>query len=108
MRIESAIERNEVEQITREGPPTVAIASGVLGVVAAVWMYWLVVPGFVLGLAAVVLGLRARRRGGAEGGSVAVALGIVAVLLVPSVLAVVAMAEDYARNCVLHPAQSDC
>jgi hypothetical protein len=105
---ESAVEGNEMGRVTRKGPPAAALASGALGVVAAVWVYWLVVPGFVLGVAAVVLGVRARRNGDTEGGSVAVTLGIVAVLLVPSVLAVVAMAEDYARNCALHPTQSDC
>jgi hypothetical protein len=71
-------------------------------------VYWLVVPGVILGLTAIVLGSRARRDGGSEPGSVAVALGIVAILLVPSVLVVADMERDYARNCALNPTDSDC
>lgn len=43
-----------------------------------------------------------------EGASVAIALGIVAILLVPSVVAVTEMEADYARNCALNPADPDC
>ena len=61
-------------------------------------MYWLVVPGAILGVAAVVLGMRARRNGGSERASVAVALGIVALLLVPSVLIVVELETSFTRG----------
>jgi hypothetical protein len=81
----------------------VAFGCGVLGVVAAVWVYWLVVPGVLLGLVAVVLGWRARRKGDRELGSVTVALGIVALLLVPSVMAIAESAEDWGRDCALDP-----
>ena len=81
---------------------------GALGIAGAVWVYWLVVPGIVLGVAAVVIGLRARRRSDREAGSVAVALGITAVLLVPSVLFVVDGAEDWGRTCALTPSNPDC
>ena len=82
---------------------TIAFACGVLGVVAAVWVYWLVLPGVILGAVAVVLGWRTRRKEGSERGSVAMALGIVAIFLVPSVLAVADSAEDWGRDCALDP-----
>ena len=85
-----------------------AVASGALGVAAAVWAYWLVVPGLAFGIVAVVVGAWSRRRGAREAGSVAVALGIVALLLVPSVLFVVAEAEEWGRNCVLNPTNPHC
>jgi hypothetical protein len=79
-----------------------------LGIAAAVWAYWLVIPGVVLGAAAIGLGIWSRRRGAHESGSVAVALGIVSVLLVPSVLMVADGAEDWGRDCALNPANPDC
>ena len=97
-----------MEPSTSSRLPMVALACGVLGVAAAVWMYWLVVPGVILGIAAIVLGLRARRDGPSEAGSVAAALGFVAILLVPSVLFVASESESYGRDCALNPTQSDC
>ena len=72
--------------------------------VAAVWAYWMVLPGLVLGAIAVVLGWRSRRNGKLEGGSVAIALGIAAILLVPSVLFIADEAEGWGRDCALNPA----
>jgi putative effector of murein hydrolase LrgA (UPF0299 family) len=86
----------------------VGLVLGALGVLAAVWVYWLVIPGIVLGLAAIAVGLRSRARVSNEMNAVAVALGIVALLLVPSVLIVVDGAEDWGRECVLHPSTPDC
>ena len=63
----------------------IALACGVLGVLAAVWAYWLIIPGVLLGAVAIVLGWRSRRNAGSELGSATIALGIVAILLVPSV-----------------------
>lgn len=82
---------------------SIALACGVLGVFAAVWVYWMILPGVLLGLVAVVLGWRIRRREGNQRGSVAIALGIVAILLVPSVIAVTDSAEDWGRDCALDP-----
>jgi hypothetical protein len=62
----------------------------------------------VLGAAAIGLGMVSRRRGAHEAGSIAVALGIVAVLLVPSVLIVVHGAEKRGRDGALDPANPDC
>jgi hypothetical protein len=95
--------RIAVQNQNRTGHTAVAVGFGVVGVLAAVFTYWLVVPGVVLGLVAVLLGWRARRDGVSEAGSVAIALGIVAILLVPSVLVVVGDAEDWARDCALDP-----
>jgi hypothetical protein len=101
-------DRSAVEPSTKQRQPTAALVCGILGVLAAVWAYWLVLPGVILGAVAIVLGWRARRNGGNEAASVAVALGIVAILLVPSVLIVVNGEQDYARNCALNPADPDC
>jgi hypothetical protein len=97
--------RNETQW---HGRAASAVASGALGIAAAVWAYWLVAPGLVFGIIAVVLGAGSHRRGARVAGSVAVALGIVAVLLVPSVLFVVAEAEDWGRHCALDPTNPDC
>ncbi len=83
--------------------PSIALACGVLGVLAAVWAYWMIIPGVILGAVAVVLGWRTRRNGGSELGSVAMTLGIVAILLVPSVIVVANWAEDWGRDCALDP-----
>lgn len=107
-RIHLDAETNVTDPVTTKGHPTIALACGVLGVLTAVWTFWLILPGVILGLAAVVLGWRARGNGGSELGSVAVALGVVAILLVPSVLAVADMEREYARNCALNPTDPDC
>jgi uncharacterized membrane protein (UPF0136 family) len=93
-----------VPQISNKTLSMIALACGVLGVIAAVWVYWLILPGVILGSVAVVLGWHTRRKEeGSERGSVAMALGIVAILLVPSVLAVAHSAEDWGRDCALDP-----
>ncbi|MGD9796484.1 MAG: hypothetical protein AB7H43_06025 [Acidimicrobiia bacterium] len=94
----------EVETSTaRDRTGAVAVACGVAGAVLAFVLYWLVVPGVVLGLAAVGLGWKARRGGRLELGSVAMTLGVVAVLLVPAFLATADAAEDWGRDCVTDP-----
>ncbi|NNE13018.1 MAG: hypothetical protein HKN41_12330 [Ilumatobacter sp.] len=85
------------------------VALGALGAAAAVWAYWLVLPGIIFGVAALVLGVRGRRKAPqAAAGSVAIALGVVALLLVPSVWVVVDGAEDWGRECTLNPSNPDC
>jgi hypothetical protein len=84
------------------------VALGALGVLAAVWAYWLILPGIVFGVAAIALGILDRKGASSEIGSVAITLGIVAVLLVPSVLMVVEDAEDWGRDCALNPTNPDC
>ena len=90
-------------QHIRSKSQSIALACGVLGVLAALWVYWLILPGVILGAVAVVLGWRTRRNGGSELGSVAMTLGIVAILLVPSVLVIADQAEDWGRDCALDP-----
>ena len=92
-------------QVSSKTQSMIAFACGVLGVVSAVWVYWFIIPGVGLGLVAVVLGWRTRRDGDHERGSVAIALGIVAMLLVPSVFAVADSAEQWGRDCALDPTQ---
>ncbi|HEX5616435.1 MAG TPA: hypothetical protein VFZ83_14875 [Acidimicrobiia bacterium] len=84
-----------------------AVACAVLAVLTALWLYWMVVPGLLFGIAAIVLGWRSRRDGGSELGSAALAVGIVAVLLVPSVLFIADEAEEWGRDCVVDPGP-DC
>ena len=93
----------QLQEVDQDTLPKAALACAVLGLLASVLMYWLVVPGIVFGVAAVVLGWRARKRGQREFGSVALALGIVAILLVPSTLSIAASAEDWGRDCALNP-----
>jgi len=85
-----------------------ALVSAVLGVAAVIVVYWLVLPAVVLGLIAVTLGVIARRRGapGARAhdiATVAVCLGAVAMLFTPVVLMQTSAAEDWGRDCALHP-----
>jgi hypothetical protein len=84
------------------------LACGVLGTLSAVWAYWLVLPGLVLGLAAVALGWRSRDGARARLATVALTLGIVSVLLVPSVLFVADEAEDFGRDCGRDPSGENC
>ena len=88
--------------------PGVAVGCGVLAVVAAVWIYWLLVPGILFGLAAIVLGLRLSRSGSRSVGAAAISLGITALFLVPSVLYVASEAEDWGRDCAINPTNPDC
>lgn len=83
--------------------PAIALGCGVIGLIVGFMMYWLVIPGVVLGLAAVVLGVRVRRSGPRELGSVAIALGVVGILLVPAFINVERNGEDWGRDCALHP-----
>ena len=85
-----------------------AVGAAVLGLAALVIAYWLVLPPLVLGLAAVVLGLIARRRAvlgdrARELATVAVCLGAVAILFTPVTLMQTSQAEDWGRDCALHP-----
>ena len=91
------------KEIAADRGTAVALGCGVLGVVGALLVYWLVLPGVVLGITAVVLGWRARRRDHRELGSVAMTLGVVAVLLVPATLDIADSAEEWGRDCALHP-----
>jgi hypothetical protein len=51
----------------------VALGCGILGVTAAVWAYWLILPG------------------------------VAAILLAPSILFIAAAAESWGRDCALDP-----
>ncbi len=106
-RTETTIGATATQQSTARWP-TAGVVLGALGILAAVWAFWMVVPGIVFGVAAIALGVRARRRAALEAGSVAIALGITALLLVPSVLAIVDEAEDWGRDCALRPTNPDC
>ena len=89
------------------------IAAGLSLVTLAV-MYWLVLPTVLLGAAAVVLGVLARRRGGVAGrardlATVAVCLGAAAIVFTPVVLQAASAGEEWGRDCALDPAHdSNC
>lgn len=106
--VESANKETATSDHTKARGSAIAVACGTLGVITAVWVFWMIVPGVIFGIAAIVLGARARRRGDREMGSVAVALGIAAVLLVPSVILVASDAENWGRDCALNPTNPDC
>ena len=91
------------EATTTNRVSAAAIMAGVAGFVSAFLMYWLVVPGGVLGLAAVLLGARSRRRGPSDTATVAITLGLVAILAVPAFIATADSAEDWGRACALDP-----
>lgn len=89
-----------------------ALASAALGIAAVIVAYWMVVPSIVLGLVAVIVGVIARRRGvpGARAhdiATVAVSLGAAAMLFTPVVLMHTSAAEDWGRDCALHPEQDE-
>src|SRR5688500_13026982 len=91
------------QETARSSKPYAALACGALGLASAVIMYWLIVPGVVLGAAAIGLWWRARRRGQLELGSVAITLGVVSILLVPAIISNADAAEEWGRDCALHP-----
>ena len=86
-----------------------ALVTAILGLATLALLYWLVLPPVLLGLAGVLLGVFARRRSASarnrERASVAIALGAVAMLFTPVVLAQTSAAEDWGRDCALHPEQ---
>lgn len=89
-----------------------ALVSAALGVVAVIIAYWLVAPAVVLGLVGVIAGVMARRRQalGARArdmATVAVCLGAVAMLFTPVVLMHTSAAEEWGRDCALHPEQDE-
>ena len=97
---------NEGAKVKQSGRSTelIALGCGILGMMAAVWAYWMILPGLVFGAVAIVLGWRSGRHGNQNGGgSVAIALGIAAILLVPSVAYIADEAEGWGRDCALNP-----
>jgi hypothetical protein len=89
-----------------------ALVSAALGVVAVIVAYWLILPAVVLGLVAVIAGVMARRQAplGARArdlATVAVCLGAVAMLFTPVLLAHTSAAENWGRDCALHPEQDE-
>lgn len=98
------LQQETAEETTRDNVPKVALACAVLGFASTVVMYWLVVPGLVLGLAAVLLGWRTvRRRGNLQLATVAITLGVATMILVPAFIIVADSAEDWGRDCALDP-----
>ncbi len=90
----------------------IALASGVLGVVAAFLLFWMIFLSVGLGIVAVVLGVVVLRRSGNDVGgklaAAAVALGVVAILGTAGSIVVSSGGEDYGRKCALDPSDSDC
>ena len=87
--------------------PRTGVILGGLAVVGATLTYWLVVPGVGFGIAAIWIGVRNRKQGMKEVGAVAIALGVVALYLVPMTLFVAGEAEDWGRSCALNPSMDE-
>ena len=81
----------------------IGVVLGGLAIVAATLTFWLIVPGALLGIAAIWVGLRDRKKGMQEVGTVAIALGAVALYLVPMTIFIADGAEEWGRNCALDP-----
>jgi hypothetical protein len=81
-----------------------ALGAGVVGLASSFLMYWMIVPGVVLGLVAIWLGVRCLRQGQGAPAAVAVTLGVVGLLVIPAFLVVADGAEDWGRDCALDPA----
>ena len=93
--------------------PVAALACGVVAIVAAAIAFWLIVPAVVLGLAAVFLGLRGRKRAGVdprgrELAAAGIALGVAAILLLPAMHAVSKGGESFGRGCAINPTNPYC
>jgi TM2 domain-containing membrane protein YozV len=80
-----------------------AVAAGVLGLASTFLMYWMIVPGVVLGLVAIGLGVKSLRQGQGAAAAVAVTLGVVGLLAIPAFLVAAEGAEDWGRDCALDP-----
>ncbi len=75
--------------------------------------FWLIVPVVVLGLAAIFLGLRGRKRAGADprGRELAfagIALGIASIVLVPAMHIASEDGESFGRECAFKPTDPHC
>lgn len=89
----------------RDRLPTIALACGASATIAAVLVYWMVIISVGLGIAAIVLSVRVRRRdaGGAKGrelAAAAIALGLVGILGTGAFLTL-DWTEDHGRDCTL-------
>lgn len=89
-----------------------ALVSAALGLVAVIVAYWMIIPAVLLGLVAVIVGVIARQRAAVgdrarDIATVAVCLGAVAMLFTPVILTHTSAAEDWGRDCALHPEQDE-
>lgn len=99
--------------VTRDVSGIVAILFGVLALAASFVIFWMPPISVVLGIVAVILGLRARSRSGAnvanrEVAVAAVVLGLVGILAAPAALMIYNSGEDWGRDCVNEPSNPDC
>ncbi len=89
----------------------VALGCGVVAVLSAALFlaFWLLLPGVLFSIAAIVCGAIARRKGGpSEMATIGITLGIVAILLVPTVVLVWDAGHNDGRDCALNPHWEDC
>lgn len=86
----------------------VALVTSLVAVAALLLMFWLIAPAVVLGLTALALGFKARRRalngeGRRDMAMAAIVLGLVAVLGTPWGLWVSESGADWGRSCAVDP-----
>ena len=94
-------------------PTITAVSCGVLAVLAAWFAFWLVPIPIVLGIAALVLGLRVRARSGSnvarrELAIAAIVLGLVGILAGPAGFMIYSQGEDWGRHCVVDSSDPYC
>ncbi len=93
--------------------PVVSLVCGVLAVLLAIAMFWLIIPPVLLGIAATVLAVKVRKNPGSSGrarefAAAGMALGLAAILFVPGAYLISEGGEEYGRDCALMPNDSDC
>lgn len=97
----------------RDASSIVAIVCGVLALLAAFIVYWLVLVSVGLGIVAVILGLRVRSRSGTdvarrELAVAAIVLGLVGILATPAALMISKAGEEWGRDCALGSPDPNC
>jgi hypothetical protein len=93
---------------SRDTTGIIALVCGVLALAAAFVVYWIPPVSVVLGIVAVVLGLRVRSRSGAnvanrELAVAAAVLGLVAILAAPAALLIYNSGETWGHDCAVDP-----
>ena len=90
-----------------------SLGAGVLAVLAMGVAFWVIIPSVLLGLAAVVLGVMARRAQSNAGRArdaalVAICLGAVAIIGTPWAVLIAMGSEDHGALCEREPSNEEC
>ena len=91
------------QETARGDGAAIAMGFGCAALVAAFLMYWFPVPAVVLAVVAIVMGVRARRRGARELAAIAITVAVIAIAFGPALLSASNSGEDWGRDCALDP-----